>query len=371
MLPLLATAALSGLFAGIVASTVALGIEKLGGAKGGVLGSIPTTIMPATIGLWYTILVTGPSGSATQQSIMDFQRSMLVIAPGMLANAAFLYCWRLLPWHLTSRYPSLESKNLTLLGLVAGGAFLVWFLLVTALVLVSEYSLTPPLSPASLTSPHPSVFLIATDSNQQPMLFLALVSLFLLASLGIAGTWHAKPTPKSNSKTPARTTLLRAAAAAVAIFLAVLLGHLNPILGGIMSFFPAIFGTAMVSVWLSSGRAVSVGAVEPLMLGSCSVVVFAIAVSFLLPGLDAVLEGGVGAVVAAVVVAFLAAAGCVSVPAFVYISWRGKVNAAGEEAPTVDGQTTEMEVVEEGGVDGKQVEFVVASGETSPEVVNQ
>jgi hypothetical protein len=45
-------AILSGFFAGIVASGVSLLIEKLGGRIGGIIGSSPTTMIPAIVGLF-------------------------------------------------------------------------------------------------------------------------------------------------------------------------------------------------------------------------------------------------------------------------------------------------------------------------------
>ena len=48
MLTILAAA----LFAGIVAVLVTVAVEKWGGIVGGILGTLPTTIVPATIGMY-------------------------------------------------------------------------------------------------------------------------------------------------------------------------------------------------------------------------------------------------------------------------------------------------------------------------------
>ena len=52
MTMLLASILLSALFAGIVATLVTIAIEKLGGRTGGVLATIPTTIVPAALGMY-------------------------------------------------------------------------------------------------------------------------------------------------------------------------------------------------------------------------------------------------------------------------------------------------------------------------------
>ena len=44
------TVILSATFAGVVATLVTIAIEKFGGTLGGVLGTIPTTIVPASYG---------------------------------------------------------------------------------------------------------------------------------------------------------------------------------------------------------------------------------------------------------------------------------------------------------------------------------
>ena len=46
------TIILSALFAGFVAILVTVAIEKWGGIVGGVLGTLPTTIVPAAMGMY-------------------------------------------------------------------------------------------------------------------------------------------------------------------------------------------------------------------------------------------------------------------------------------------------------------------------------
>ena len=49
---LLSSVLLSAFFAGVVATLVTVAIEKFGGRTGGVLATVPTTIIPAAIGMY-------------------------------------------------------------------------------------------------------------------------------------------------------------------------------------------------------------------------------------------------------------------------------------------------------------------------------
>ena len=77
--------------------------------------------------------------------------------------------------------------------------------------------------------------------------------------------------------------------------------------------FPAIFLTSMVSVWWSQGRAVSAGAVGPMMLGSASVAAYALIAAFTLPALGPVLG---------VVSAWILAVGGVTLPSNAWVARR-------------------------------------------------
>ena len=95
---------LSAFFSGIVAILATVAIERLGGKYGGILASIPTTIIPASIGFWLT---------AESQS--DFQDSLYIVPVGMLINALFLLLWRVIP----PKLPNIGLKSqLSLMALI-------------------------------------------------------------------------------------------------------------------------------------------------------------------------------------------------------------------------------------------------------------
>jgi len=67
----------AAIFAGVVAIAVTLLIEKYGGAVGGILGTVPTTIVPAAAGI-----------ALASNNYSDLNTSLAIVAPG-IAEALF------------------------------------------------------------------------------------------------------------------------------------------------------------------------------------------------------------------------------------------------------------------------------------------
>jgi hypothetical protein len=308
------SAILSGLFSGIVAALVSIGIEKYGGNVGGILGSSPSTIIPAIAGLWITL------GGASQQEIIDFQKSLLIICPGVVVNACFLYCWRVLPKLYEPIVHKYRNASGILLAMVATSSFLIWLFLATALVLFSQI-----ISENIVDSSTVSVFHIISDSRINGLFYMSVISIVVHVAFGVVSCWNTVKSSKSSVKVTAWTNLLRGTAASVSIFLAVLLSNINPLIGGVATLFPAIFGTAMISVWIISGYTVSMGAIEPLILGSLSVSLYAFISAFLLPTF-ALLMPEIWAIIMSLLVAYLFSILFISYPCFKYLCWRRSVN---------------------------------------------
>ena len=92
---------LAAALAGLVAIAVTVAIEKFGGVIGGILGTVPTTIVPAAAFMW----MAEPKSDA-------FDPAMGMIPVGMLLNAIFLWLWRVVP----PRIPSWDfGKRLTII----------------------------------------------------------------------------------------------------------------------------------------------------------------------------------------------------------------------------------------------------------------
>ena len=235
----------SALFAGFVAICVTVAIEKFGGVVGGILGTIPTTIVPAAIGIYL---------SADNSDA--YLISMCIVPIGMFLNACFLGVWKIIPGKI-SGYSSGKKLSVTLLAAltfwVVAGVLMIWF---------SEELLSRNVDP----------------------LTIAIVATACLLAMGILVTWRGESGPRGNREVSSWVLLLRGLAAAIAIGVAVWLSGVGlPLLSGLISVFPAIFLTSMVALWISQGEDVPTGAAGPMMLGGGSVSAYAIVAMWSLP----------------------------------------------------------------------------------------
>jgi hypothetical protein len=269
---------LPALGAGTVAVLVTLVIERFGGTLGGILGTLPTTIVPAAIGIY--------RASSSEDA---FVHAMAATPPGMLLNALFLYLWRVLPpklpaWGLLARLAAMSLAGLS-----------AW-LCAAVVVVIGMRSL-----------PGERVFAVGIAG------FVAIVVVGVLACLAPI------PAPKGSRRVTPTTLVLRGVFAAVAIGVAVVLAKTGgPLAAGVAAVFPAIFLTTMVSLWLSQGESVQAGAVGPMMLGSSSVAAFALGAVFAFPALGVVLG---------TVVTWLATLVCVALPAYAWLRRRRQSSA--------------------------------------------
>ncbi|KAA0166030.1 hypothetical protein FNF31_01643 [Cafeteria roenbergensis] len=278
-------AALSGLLAGLAATAVTVLIERCGGLIGGVIGTTPSTILPAAVGI-----------AAAAASQADLTIAMFTVPMAMACDVLLLASWRVLPSRLPQAWPAgttaaaLAALSLAVWALPAAS---VWAL--TSLVLTTAEAVTVA---GALTT-------AAT------------------AAAGVAATWQMPPTPPGRNAVPCRVLAVRGMGAGVSIFAAVLVSRTSPALGGLVSAFPAIFLTTMVSVYLAQGADTTVGAVGPMVLGSTSVSLFACCFAAIQPA-----AGTWPALGAAYCIAIALA----SVPATLWLQWRRRASAAGEAA---------------------------------------
>jgi len=263
------TVLLSALFSGLIAIFASVSIEKFGGRLGGLLGSLPTTIIPASVGFWLT-----------SHSIQEATDALYAVPPGMMVTACFLLCWRILPERIPTRSLRIRLMWMTLISLF------VWSLAAVLMVLSLR---TLPLS----------------------MAFIGSMTFLIQIGVGAWACANNPPAPKGQNRVRMAVYVARGGLAAAAIGVSVWMSSLGvPLLAGIFSVFPAIFLTTMVSVWLSQGQAVQAGAVGPLILGSASVSAFSIASAILVP---------VTGLAAGSLIAWFAAVGLVSVPAWAWL----------------------------------------------------
>ena len=232
----------SALFAGLVATMVTVAIEKWGGLAGGILGTVPSTIVPAAAGMY---MVGG------EAALIE---SMAIIPLGMLVNGIFLTVWIIIPSYISQRANPLLITTFS--------ALLIWAISAILMLKVAGMALENDLSPGNL----------------------GIIGLIMLVFLSIVINWRATETPKGKYPVSLFVLVCRGLAAAIAIGLAVWLsGQGQPLIAGIAAVFPAIFLTSMVALWMAQGPTVPRGAAGPMMLGGASVAVYAIVSIWSLP----------------------------------------------------------------------------------------
>ena len=236
-----------GMLAALVAIFVTIVIEKLGGRKGGLIGTLPSTILPAVWGF----MVRSPDTES-------FQTAAFSAPFGMWLNVVFLYLWRFLPQRVPMRW-----GRFRIMALISG-TLSVWILLAIMVVGLMQR--------------------VRFESSL--LLTLSCFCTLLMAVMGILACRHMPKAPKGSKKVGPGTLIARGVFAGFSIGVAVWLADQGgAVAAGVAAVFPAIYMTTMVSLFVSQGENVQAGAVGPMMLGSTSIAVFAIAAGFLLPAL--------------------------------------------------------------------------------------
>jgi len=228
--------------AGFVAILVTVAIEKFGGFIGGVLGTVPSTIIPAAAGVY---------ALDGEQSLHS---SMSVVPLGMLINGLFLGVWILFPRHISNDKWKLPA---TIIISLAVWSILAWIGLQIART--------------------------ATEGSIDEYVF-GITGLIALGLLAFIFNIKNRAAPKGTNKVPLTILSIRGVAAGLAIAICLVLTESGlPFLAGLASVFPAIFLTSMVALWISQGPQVPQGAAAPMMLGGASVSVYALISMWALP----------------------------------------------------------------------------------------
>ena len=259
----------AALFAGLVAVLVTVAVEKWGGVVGGILGTLPTTIVPAAIGMY---IEGGSEDLATSMSLIPFW---------MLLNALFVGTW--------VAYPRIRKnvaiKEMTSVALI--------FWITAALVMT---------------------FVLSIALEHYSKLWIGVTGLIFLIGLGLWMTFTPRNAPRGENKVSKQVLVIRGSAAAIAIGIAVQLSSMGqPIVAGLASVFPAIFLTTMVALWLAQGPEVPTGAAGPMMLGGSSVAVYSLLAPWALP------EYGI---ILGTLICWFSSVISTSIPAYSWITWR-------------------------------------------------
>ena len=229
---------LSSLMAAIVAILATVFIERSGGAIGGII-PLPTTIVPASIGIWIGV----------NADLVSFAAAMSMVPIGMLLNVLFLGSWRVLPKFLERIF-----SDTYLVYAVAVCSVLFW-----------------------LVSAGISTVSVEYFSNFLGSINIGICAVIIAFVLGYFAVSKGGDAPPGSNSVSLISIILRGVAAGGAIGLSVWIAGLGlPFISGVVSVFPAIFLTTMVSLWIAQGRSVPVGATGPMMLGSTSVSIYAL-----------------------------------------------------------------------------------------------
>ena len=274
----------SAIFAGAVAIAVTVAIERLGGVKGGVLGTMPSTIVPASIGIWLVTL----------DNVNDFHQAMGIVPLGLILNAGFLWLWRIIPNYIPKFQLSFR------LSLIAFISLSIWIIAAIITVICSNFILEKGVHP----------------------LIVGIIGQIIGIIIGILACLKPIKAPKGHHKVGPLTLFVRGLAAGCAIGIAVLLADLgNPLASGVASIFPAIFTTSMIALWISQGEAVPAGAVGPMMLGAMSVSSCALFYAILFPLLGQSIVG----LIIATILGWVLAVIIITVPSWYWLSSKNKI----------------------------------------------
>lgn len=289
----LANAVFSGLFAGAVSVLVTFLVEKLG-PLGALLGTTPTTIIPASIGF-----------AMANFSNPHFENSFVITLystiPGMLINCLYLQSVRLF-----ARQTFFRNFWLRFCFCVGGG-LLVW--LCSTIIFVSYKWVALDrifTTPASL---------------QTALVIVGIASYVTQLGMGLALCYNMAPKvvqakTSSSYKELILRIVLRGSFTCIIIAISVALSQVNNFLAGVASVFPAIFTTTLVSMFISNGEEFAVNAVPSLILGSTSVSMYCIICAWTM------LQWGI---VGGLLFSYTCAVVINTIPCYVYIQWRTRV----------------------------------------------
>lgn len=223
--------ALPFLFSALIVIIITIGAEKFGTKAGGILGTMPSTIIIAFVFIAYN------------RGLVFASEAVAVVPAELAINLIFLFVFALL------------AHRSGLLAMIA--AFGVWAILSITLY-VLHFS---------------NIYLSLL------LFFLTLLFTFLFLEtkkrIPSIGKVHVHYTPAK--------ILLRGILAGIIIATSVVLSNINAVLSGIFSVFPAILSSTMIIQYREHGPGFATGMAKSMMFGISSVAAYATGVHFLYP----------------------------------------------------------------------------------------
>ncbi|KAK8809749.1 hypothetical protein WA158_000692 [Blastocystis sp. Blastoise] len=268
----------------IVAIAVCVGIEAFGGAVGGILGTVPSTILPAS----YVLLTEAKTEYDAIAGCFGFPLG------ASCSSFIFLPLWAWLP----PRMPRSMKRGWRLF-IVSVISVACWLLLGFFLTWLQQ----------------------VVVNNGFPVYFFSPILTVLVAIEGVFFCWVPIDTPKGKKKTSIQMHLFRGTMTAIVIFCALMISTFGPSdIGGLISGFPIMFLISMVTISIAQDDSVTAGAVSPLIIGTPSghIYVYVTACLYVYAHLD---------IAWSMIIGFIASVVCWSIPSYFFVDWRKRVKA--------------------------------------------
>ena len=370
------TVCFMGLLASIIAFSITLIIEKWGASVGGILGSIPTAIVPSTLGFALDALVkynrnVNELGMDPEEQYMIRQHSMVrgfySVPIGTFITAVFLLCWKILPNLIERLFVKLvgnthdledegysSDSSTTSVELVEDDDRSVIMEDVTALPVNPKENLIEQVKETQSIRSRIVQYLLQPGSNKRKVIKAVIVSTggltvwFFMASIFLAFMQLVNPSDQvligvsafffacnvilavvtcwkfdekkesaQKKKTKWYIIVLRIVLPFCLVSISVLLNAFKlSLLAGLFASFPTIYLTSLFTLWIGQEEALAINSVGPMLLGSCSVSVYTmIACPTML----------IWNLVAGALFAYGMAVVLINLPSFFYIKWRKSV----------------------------------------------
>jgi hypothetical protein len=279
-------------------------IEKYGGVIGGIISTLPMTIVPYSVGY---VVAHSPetysdsdTESATMIALDEVDKTMYSVPIGIFTNMIYLFAWRTLPTldcfgGFRMRF-SHTRQLLYLLPLALSS----WFLAAAAFI----FSLN-----------------CYDDLSSRRIIGVSFVSGSLVFGFSIL---FLRPiaSPAASTMSPYYVNIARAIFSGCSIVASLYISDWNAEVSGVTSVFPAVFTITIVSLWISHGQGVPHGALGPMILGTICVDAYTISFAQLHPYLYRNLEVTwlECAIITAAISWVIAVTGW-SLPIFCFIRW--------------------------------------------------
>jgi len=287
----------SGIASGLSVLLLAYSVERFGGVMGGIIGTLPSTIVVTAVALFFL-----EAGDMIVETLN-------AVPMGMIPTLVLLILWRFLPSQMSRTLTSWKR-----LGVLLTLSIVLWFGLSYGSLELIE-------------------FIKSKDVGLKTEI-IAAISIcvyFVLSCLFVA----LPPLPvgrKGDEQVGWKSHLLRFVLGAVTTVAAILLSELNEYIGGLAITFPSVILTALTSLWVTHSDTVAVSAAAPMMVGSTSSSIYSLYFAWVIPHLEFYF-GPIGGVITAALSSWFVCTFLFSLPCAILL--RKKELSAMDQVPQI------------------------------------